>query len=98
MLISPQARPSIVVAHLDVESAVKHYRLVLKQTITCVTFNPLPVRPNTSVWFFDFETFVNENNKHIPFLVYAKTLKGEEKVFYGLDCVKHFLLYFRRVF
>ncbi|CAJ1067369.1 uncharacterized protein LOC127534054 [Xyrichtys novacula] len=46
--------------------------------------------------FYDFETFVNENNEHIPFLVYAKTLKGEEKVFYGLDCVKRFLLYFRR--
>jgi len=40
-------------------------------------------------------TFVNEN-EHIPFLVCAKTLKGEEKVFYGLDFVKRFLLYFRR--
>ncbi|XP_051800711.1 uncharacterized protein LOC127532721 isoform X1 [Acanthochromis polyacanthus] len=45
--------------------------------------------------FYDFETFVNEKGEHIPFLVCAKTLKGTEKVFYGLQCVKHFLLHFR---
>lgn len=46
--------------------------------------------------FYDFETFVNEKNEHIPFLVHVKTLKGEERVFYGLDCVRRFLLHFRK--
>ncbi|XP_035802218.2 uncharacterized protein LOC118470010 [Amphiprion ocellaris] len=46
-------------------------------------------------FFYDFETLVNKKGEHIPFLVCAKTLKGTEKVFYGLQCVKHFLLHFR---
>ncbi|KAB5567811.1 hypothetical protein PHYPO_G00237130, partial [Pangasianodon hypophthalmus] len=57
---------------------------------------PLPVSADhPDLIFYDFETFATENGVHVPFLVYAKTLKGEEKWFYGHGCVKHFLMYFR---
>ena len=46
--------------------------------------------------FYDFETFADDNGKHVPFLVCTKSTKGIEKSFYGLDCVKSFLLYFRK--
>ncbi|XP_053090991.1 uncharacterized protein LOC117597613 isoform X1 [Pangasianodon hypophthalmus] len=57
---------------------------------------PLPVSADhPDLIFYDFETFATENSVHVPFLVYAKTLKGEEKWFYSHGCVKHFLMYFR---
>lgn len=46
--------------------------------------------------FYDFETFVDQDGLHLPFLVCTKTLGGPEWWFYGLDCVKKCLLYFRR--
>ncbi|CAG5896577.1 unnamed protein product [Menidia menidia] len=46
--------------------------------------------------FYDFESFSNQSGVHVPFLVCTKTLKGEVWYSYGLDCVKQFLLHFRR--
>ena len=45
-------------------------------------FNPYNV-------FFDFET--NTEDKHIPYLVCAKTQDGDKKIFYGEDCGKKLL-------
>ena len=46
--------------------------------------------------FYDFESLVGQNDVHVPFLVCAKTLTGAELSAYGLDCVRQFLLHFRR--
>lgn len=57
---------------------------------------PLPrEKKHPDVVFYDFETFVNERGEHVPFLVVAKSLNGVYEEFYGLDCVKSFLLHFR---
>ncbi|XP_035981580.1 uncharacterized protein LOC118556952 [Fundulus heteroclitus] len=47
------------------------------------------------LFFYDFETFTDQTGRHIPFLVYTKTLAGEVWYSYGLNCVRDFLLHFR---
>nr|DAC81317.1 TPA_asm: PolB [Larimichthys croaker adintovirus] len=46
--------------------------------------------------FYDCETFVVQQNVHKPFLVCTKTLSGVRWMSYGLNCVRDFLLHFRR--
>ncbi|KAM9741015.1 uncharacterized protein ACNS7B_012259 isoform 1-T1 [Menidia menidia] len=46
--------------------------------------------------FYDFESFSNQDGVHVPFLVCTKTLKGVVWYAYGLDCVRQFVLQFRR--
>ncbi|XP_036002595.1 uncharacterized protein LOC118565752 isoform X1 [Fundulus heteroclitus] len=46
--------------------------------------------------FYDFETFTDQTGKHIPYLVSTKTLAGDVWCSYGLNCVRDFLLHFRK--
>ncbi|XP_035987266.1 uncharacterized protein LOC118560394 [Fundulus heteroclitus] len=48
------------------------------------------------LFFYDFETFTDQTGRHIPFLVYTKTLAGDVWYSYGLNCVRDFLLHFRK--
>ncbi|XP_061764740.1 uncharacterized protein LOC133557872 isoform X1 [Nerophis ophidion] len=57
---------------------------------------PREVNHNDNIIFYDFETFVDDNHTHIPFLVCTKTLQGEEWCAFGLDCVTVFLNHFRK--
>ena len=48
------------------------------------------------IFFYDFETFVNDKGEHMPYLVCAESLQGEKWMSYGLDCVEKFLMKFRK--
>lgn len=52
--------------------------------------------------FFDFETYTDENNFHIPYLCcMCYTLNDEslrQKAFIGIDCGKQMLLYLKKAF
>ena len=48
------------------------------------------------IFFYDFETFVNQEGVHVPYLVCTKSLAGEEWHAYGLDCVQKFVQKFRK--
>ncbi|XP_007542613.1 uncharacterized protein LOC103131014 isoform X1 [Poecilia formosa] len=46
--------------------------------------------------FYDFESYFDQNGVHVPFLVCAKTLKGDTWFSYGLDCARKFILHYRK--
>ena len=64
--------------------------------------NTFPEPKKSKNVFFDFETYTDENNNHIPYLccicyeLFDKTLR--QKCFIGNDCGKQMLLYLNKAF
>ena len=48
-------------------------------------------KENYKISYFDFETYINEDNKHIPYLCCLIDEDNNKKVYYGKDCGKQLL-------
>nr|XP_049619738.1 uncharacterized protein LOC125994445 [Syngnathus scovelli]XP_049620140.1 uncharacterized protein LOC125994731 isoform X1 [Syngnathus scovelli] len=55
-----------------------------------------PQPPCKNVVYYDFETYVDSDGLHKPFLICCESNNGLAKHWYGTDCVDEFLRFFRR--